>query len=105
VSTESAIEIPKELYFLQGDINKSVEWYLMTSYLYYIRDVSLILDHHYDKLCKFMYDNWKHIKHKYKSYILKEALVSGTGFYLKKEDYPAEIVTAACHIAVERGWL
>lgn len=103
MSTEAAIEIPWNLNFLNGDINMSVPWYLMASYLYYIEDVSLLTDCQYDTLCEFMHKNWKHIKHRHKSYILQASLVAGTGFYLKKEDYPMIVVNAAQQLAYERG--
>ena len=100
---EVPIDIPWDLNFLNGDINLTVPWYLMTSYLYYIEDVALLHDHQYDLLCEFMHKNWKHIKHRHKNCILQASLVAGTGFYLKKEDYPMIVVNAAQQLAYERG--
>lgn len=102
MSIEAAIEIPWNLNFLPN-IHTSVPWYLMASYLYYIEDVSLLTDCQYDTLCEFMHKNWKHIKHRHKSYILQASLVAGTGFYLKKGDYPMIVVNAAQQLAYERG--
>lgn len=101
--SETPIDIPWDLNFLNGDINLTVPWYLMTSYLYYIEDVALLHDHQYDLLCEFMHKNWKHIKHRHKNCILQASLVAGTGFYLKKEDYPMIVVNAAQQLAYERG--
>ena len=99
----SDIAIPWDLNFLNGDINLTVPWYLMTSYLYYIEDVALLHDHQYDLLCEFMHKNWKHIKHRHKNCVLQASLVAGTGFYLKKGDYPMIVVNAALQLAYERG--
>lgn len=99
----SDIDIPWDLNFLNGDINLTVPWYLMTSYLYYIEDVALLHDHQYDLLCEFMHKNWKHIKHRHKNCVLQASLVAGTGFYLKKGDYPMIVVNAALQLAYERG--
>ena len=65
-----------------------VPQYLMHSYLYYIEGVSVISDRSYDILCKRLMDEWDDVEHPHKHYVNYEALSSGTGFYLKREDYP-----------------
>lgn len=90
-------EIPKDLHFLHGDINKSVDWYLMASYLYYIEYESLLLDSQYDRLCRFMLNNWDDIEHPLKGMIELEDLSAGTGFTITKEQYPVSVRTEALY--------
>jgi hypothetical protein len=37
---------------LMSGPNMLVPWYLMLSYLYYVRETSLVSDHTYDRICK-----------------------------------------------------
>ena len=75
--------------------NMLVPWYLMASYLYYIKDESLLSDAFYDEICKrlaVLYDN---ITHVHKHLIDKNQLSAGTGYYLSEECYPNMVKCAA----------
>ncbi len=76
-------------------VNLLVPWYLMASYLYYHEDKSLLSDEAYDHLCAALLEKWTAIEHHHKHLIDPEALRAGTGYYIKKEDYPAITIGAA----------
>ncbi len=71
-------------------INKSscVAWYLLSSYAYYREAESLLSDTTFDKMCKYMLDNWENIQHKYKHLVNKESLTAGTGFDINFNEFP-----------------
>jgi hypothetical protein len=69
--------------------------YLMASYLYYIRDVSIVSDHTYDRWAKELLKNWKKLKHRHKHLLDESDLECGTGFGIKEKDYPSIIKYAA----------
>lgn len=75
--------------------NLLVPWYLMTSYLYYIKDASVIEDATYDLICKRLKDEWKWIEHPHKHLIDLQALSAGTGYQMREQDYPALVKDAA----------
>jgi len=87
----------------KDNINIAVPCYLMASYLYYIENESMMYDHEYDYLCKFIYDNFDNIQHRHKYLIDKESLKAGTGYKLNKEDYPQIVIGAAYHYMNSRG--
>ena len=72
-----------------------VAWWLVTSYLYYVRDISLITDGYYDELCRELAARWDAIEHPHKHLIERRALGAGTGFYLAEGAYPRMVVGAA----------
>ena len=94
--------LPIVLSFVTGE-NSLVPWYLMASYLYYLKDISLLQDHEYDLVCKEILERWDNIDHSHKELISKDDLRAGTGFSLKEEDYPAITKNAALHEASQRG--
>lgn len=74
-------------------------WWLMASYLYYHRNVSLFRDEDFDKLSALMVEHqrWKEGLHT--DLIDDGMLVTGSGYSLKVEDYPRRCVAAAEQIA------
>lgn len=74
-------------------IDRLVPIYLMSSYLYYKKDTSVLSDDQFDMLCKRMLDNWSKIKHRHKRLIKKHDLEAGTGYAIKK--YPTIVMSAA----------
>ena len=72
--------------------NMLVPYYLMYSYLYYVKDISLIPDTEYDIICKRLYNEWDKVEHFHKHIVNKEALIAGTGYQLK---YPERVKGAA----------
>ena len=81
--------------------NLTVPWYLMTSYLYYHEDESLISDGLYDAMCKLMLDRWDEITHPHKHLIHKDALAAGSGFDIPKDAYPEIAKGAAIRLLCE----
>ncbi len=74
-----------------------VPQYLIHSYLYYIEGYNFLSDRSYDILCARLLSEWDEVEHPHKSIVDKEALSSGTGFYLKEENYPLIVKTASRH--------
>ena len=82
--------------------NQLVPYYLMSSFLYYSAHpqwVSPLNDIEYDNLCKRLLDEWDSIEHPHKYLIDFESLSSGTGYYLKQDDYPSIVIGAAINWA------
>ena len=77
------------------DLNKGllIPYYLMSSYLYYKEDKSVLTDEEYDYLCKRLLDEWDSVEHMHKYLIDKGALKAGTGYQIK--DYPARVIGGA----------
>jgi NAD-dependent DNA ligase len=78
-----------------------VPQYLIHSYLYYVEGRHFLSDRSYDILCVRLLSEWDEVEHPHKSLIDKEALSSGTGFYLKEEDYPLIVKTSSKHYHIE----
>lgn len=75
------------------DINLTVPWYLITSYLYYREATPIISDETYDHLCKLMEASWFYIKHPHKHLISLDDLKAGTAYAIT--EYPSRAVRAA----------
>ena len=60
--------------------NMLVPYYLMFSYLYYEKDVSLIEDTEFDKLCQTLREKYDSVEHMHKHLVSKESLTAGTGY-------------------------
>ena len=71
--------------------NTCISWFLSASYAYYIRYDSLLSDEVYDKMAKYILDNYESIEHPHKHLVTKGMLVAGTAFNLKEQDYPTII--------------
>lgn len=75
--------------------NSALQAYMMCSYLYYIRYTSVISDTDYDKLCKYLLDNFDSTTHEHVKLVDKGLLKAGTAFTLSDEDYPERVKQAA----------
>ena len=60
--------------------NMLVPYYLMFSYLYYEKDVSLIEDTEFDILCQTLLEKYDSVEHMHKHLVSKESLTAGTGY-------------------------
>ena len=60
--------------------NMLVPYYLMFSYLYYEKNISLIEDTEFDKLCQTLLEKYDNVEHMHKHLVSKEALTAGTGY-------------------------
>ena len=63
--------------------NMLIPYYLMFSYLYYKKDISLIDDTEFDLLCKNLLEKYDSLKHMHKHLVNKESLTAGTGYDIK----------------------
>lgn len=80
---------------IDSNPNMLVPWYLMLSFLYYIKDESVVSDHVYDDICKRPLASWDVVSHWHKHLIDPSVLSAGSGFNLKAEDYPLRTREAA----------
>ena len=60
--------------------NMLVPYYLMFSYLYYEKNISLIEDTEFDKLCQILLEKYDSVEHMHKHLVSKESLTAGTGY-------------------------
>ena len=60
--------------------NMLIPYYLMFSYLYYEKDISLIEDTEFDKLCSTLLEKYDSVEHMHKHLVSKESLTAGTGY-------------------------
>ena len=63
--------------------NMLIPYYLMFSYLYYEKNISLIDDAEFDGCCKTLLDKLDTLTHMHKHLIKKESLTAGTGYDIK----------------------
>ena len=63
--------------------NMLIPYYLMFSYLYYKKNISLIDDAEFDGMCKTLLDKLDTLTHMHKHLIKKESLTAGTGYDIK----------------------
>ena len=60
-----------------------VPYYLMLSYLYYEKNISLIDDTEFDQMCKTLLEKYDEVEHMHKHLVKKENLTAGTGYDIK----------------------
>ena len=63
--------------------NMLIPYYLMFSYLYYEKNISLIDDAEFDAMCKTLLEKLDTLTHMHKHLIKKESLTAGTGYDIK----------------------
>ena len=80
----------------QDNPNMLVPWYLMASYAYYERDVSLLSDNVFDMMCFLLLEHLDciNIDHPHMHLCDMQALEAGTGFDLG-DKYPSIVVSTA----------
>lgn len=76
-------------------LKKLLQAYLMTSYLYYTCNVSVILDDLYDSIAKTLLKHYDQFDHQHKHLVSKADLEAGTLYHLRGNDYPQMVQTAA----------
>lgn len=74
-----------------------IGWILAASYAYYWRFSSLLNDSTYDKMMKYVLDNYDKLEHPHKHLLTKDMLKAGTAYNLGVKDYPSVVV-----VTVER---
>ena len=65
------------------EANRLVPIYLMSSYLYYEQDKSVLSDTDYDTLCLRLTQEWDDIEHVHKNLLDLDSLQAGTGYDVK----------------------
>ena len=60
-----------------------IPYYLMFSYLYYEKNISLIEDGEFDDMCKTLLEKLDSLTHMHKHLVKKESLTAGTGYDIK----------------------
>lgn len=82
---------------VQRNPSMGVPWYLMTSYLYYIRipAVNVISDECFDWMCKHLLEHWESVEHPHKWLITPADLIAGTGYSLTEDKLPSMVIGAA----------
>jgi len=73
--------------------NRLISYYMMSSYLYYQKDQSVLSDPDFDDMCKRILSEWKSITHQHKCRVSRKALEAGTGYSIKR--YPTIVMSAA----------
>lgn len=86
---------------VKGNANLTVPWFLMTAWLYYLHDITLVTDTAFDAMTRLMLDRWNTITHRHKQLITTGMLGAGTAFNLRDEDYPNITKSAATRLARE----
>lgn len=82
---------------IAGNKHLLVPWYLILSYAYYYRDVSLVSDGLYDRICRDLLAALSsfEIEHRHMGLCDLDSLVSGTAYQLYAKDYPGMAVSCA----------
>ena len=81
--------------------NMLIPYYLMFSYLYYEKNISLIDDSEFDKLCKTLHDKFDEVQHINKDLVSKSDLTAGTGYGI---NYTNRIKSAAMSLTKDILW-
>ncbi len=81
---------------IEANVNLAAHYYLALSYLYYIKDISVVSDAEYDAICEILKTNFEAIEYQHKDLIDLTALEAGTGFYITA--YPPKIISAATYL-------
>ena len=79
--------------------NMLIPYYLMLSYLYYEKNISLIDDTEFDQMCKTLLEKYDEVEHMHKHLVKKENLTAGTGYDIK---YTEMIKSSAMEL--QRAW-
>ena len=77
---------------IRDNRNMLIPYYLMLSYLYYVKNESLIDDTEFDIMCKDILNEWDDLTHWHKPLLKKANLEAGTGYDTK---YPHRVGSAA----------
>lgn len=72
---------------------RALQLWLMSSYLYYERYVNVLTDPEFDKLSRYLLNNWDTFDHPHKYLVTEDDLRAGTGFAIR--EYPLMVQGAA----------
>jgi hypothetical protein len=66
-------------------------WFLICSYAYHIKNNPLMSDEAFNKLCKFLLDNYVNLEHNLKNLVTYDMLKANSAKNLSIADYPKTI--------------
>ena len=69
-----------------------IQIYLVTSFLYYRLNRSVITDHEFDRLCFELNEGWDDFDHQHKHCTSRDDMIAGTGY---ANEYPLMVQGAA----------
>jgi hypothetical protein len=52
----------------------------------------------FDKMCKWMLDNYESLEHEHKYLVTKDMLVAGSGFSIAYDGYPTRVQNSASYL-------
>lgn len=84
-------------WLIRDNPNLLIPHYLIHSWLYYERHVSILTDTYYDEMCKELAEKLPTVEHLHKHLVDPEALRAGTAYHLK-DSYPGIIPGAATYL-------
>ena len=70
-------------------------WWLSASLAYYCKFESILSDECYDKMARYLLQNWDNIEHVNKNLVTKDNLKAGSLYNLKESDYPTRVKVTA----------
>lgn len=79
----------------ESELKRTLQKFIMCSYLYYILFESVVPDEEYDKMAKDLLDGWHDFEHQHKHLLSKEALKAGTMYHLGEGQYPGMAIGGA----------
>ena len=77
--------------------NSCISFFLSASYCYYILYQSLMTDEAFDKLCKWMLENYDSLEHEHKHLVTKEMLSAGSGYNIPYDGYLLRVQNSASY--------
>ena len=78
-----------------SDLEEKIEKYLVYSYAYYLYDMQPVHDCVFDQLCVDLKGKIDGYDGKYRDLVDEDAMSAGTGFHIRREQYPQEIIDKA----------
>lgn len=84
----------------KGNPSTTISWFLTSSFCYYVHDESLLSDDVFDRMCKYMLENWDKLEHQHKYLITEDDLRAASGFAIHPSKYPT-IVQSSSHRFME----
>lgn len=79
----------------KGNPNTALSWFILASFCYYCRDVSLLSDSTYDRMAKYLLENWDKVEHVNKDLVDKENLKAGSLYNVGETGYPTRVKVIA----------
>lgn len=83
-----------------ASLGAKLQLFLMTSYLYYACNRSVITDNEFDRLCSDLLNGWLRFRHPHKHCVTREDLRATTGYAIQ---YPTIVKNAAAYLLGKHG--